>query len=361
MTAPTPITSADNAPRPFRTFGDQLQAVMRAESDSLPDGRLLQVRAAAGGSEAVPSDGGFLVQPQFSRQIIQRMYNTGEIYRRCLESPTTSSSLMFPQFDEKARTALSRLGGVQVFNLPEAGSLTSLSTHPSFQLTELKTDRIAGLLYVSDELADDSSALGTWAEYALSQEVLFTLENQIVTGTGAGQPLGMMNSPALITVAEEPGQAAASVVSQNVINMLSRLWAPSRKNAVWLYHQDLLPWLIQLKIVVGVAGAESSLWHFAEGDEDGIDRLGGIPAFPSEYCQVPGTPGDLILADFSRYVIAMREKERLDVSIHLKFLTMERAFRFTMRVGGGTIDRTPILPLHGSSTTSPFICLAARA
>jgi len=45
---------------------------------------------------------------------------------------------------------------------------------------------------------------------------------------GAGTPLGILNSTALITVAKETGQGSATVISENVNKMWKRLPAPSR-------------------------------------------------------------------------------------------------------------------------------------
>jgi hypothetical protein len=55
--------------------------------------------------------------------------------------------------------------------------------------------------------------------------------------------------------------------------------------------------------------------------------LAGIPAIMSEYCSQPRAVGDLILADFSRFVLSMREKLRAEVSIRLRFVTNEQAFQ----------------------------------
>ena len=80
-----------------------------------------------------------------------------------------------------------------------------------------------------------------------------------------------------------------------------------------------------------------------------VQHAGRYSALMSEYCAAPGTVGDLILADFSRYVVAMREELRSEVSIHVRFLENEQAFRFIMRVNGQTIDRSPVSPLTGAN------------
>jgi HK97 family phage major capsid protein len=92
----------------------------------------------------------------------------------------------------------------------------------------------------------------------------------------------------------------------------------------------------------------------------GVDYLDGIPAYESEYCAALGAQGDLVLCDLSRYVLAMRERLRGEVSIHIQFLTDQVAYKFVMRVAGQTIDRSAVTPMNGSVTTSPFVTLAAR-
>ena len=369
VTSITPV--APPVPTVFRNLGDQLLSVVRScASGRSPDPRLfeverraqsalsLSVRAApfAGSAEQVPSEGGFLIEPTFARQIVRRMYLTGRILSRCFTLPITTNGVRFPQFSETTRVAGSRLGGVQCFYENEAQSL--IATKPAFELSTLTAKKITGVIKVTDELSLDSDALNSWVEYALTQEAVFKLEGGIMAGTGAGMPLGVISAPATVVVAEENGQSAGTVVNTNVQKMLNALWAPSWENAAWYFNQDLLPKLTGLTTVVGAAGSQSNAWQFsiAEGQPN---RLMGIPAYPSEHCQAPGTQGDLVLADWSRYVVGMRSQQT-DVSIHVLFESDQSIFRFVMRVDGQPIDQFPVTPVHGSVATSPFVVLGAR-
>jgi HK97 family phage major capsid protein len=71
-----------------------------------------------------------------------------------------------------------------------------------------------------------------------------------------------------------------------------------------------------------------------------------------------GTPAHF--ADFSRYVLGMRERMATAVSLQVRFLTDEAVFRFTMRVDGQAIDAVPVIPFNGTVTTSPFVALAQQ-
>src|SRR5271170_2311749 len=126
---------AENQP-PFQSFGEQLIAVVETVNSGRRDPRLMGVQRraeiafqaerrgpAAGGSEMIPSDGGFLVAPEFSRDLMQRVYLTGDIIKGCFRVPVNSSSYKFPQLDEGSRVDGSRLGGVQVYSEQEGANL----------------------------------------------------------------------------------------------------------------------------------------------------------------------------------------------------------------------------------------------
>jgi len=111
---------------------------------------------------------------------------------------------------------------------------------------------------------------------------------------------------------------------------------------------------------VGTAGSALPLYQATTNPEiQPFNLILGRPCIPIEQCQVPGTPGDVILADFSRYLLASREN-RADISIHVKFLTNEVAFRFVMRIDGAPLDSQPITPFTGTNLTSPFVCIGKR-
>jgi hypothetical protein len=110
--------TSDQAPGgPFRSFGQQLQAIARyaiGPRGCDPDHRLLQVRAAAGGSEALPSGGGFLVQSEFVQTLANKIYSQGEFLSRCAHYPIMSDNfgngIKIPGFDEQSRADGSRFG-----------------------------------------------------------------------------------------------------------------------------------------------------------------------------------------------------------------------------------------------------------
>lgn len=326
-----------------------LAAVMNADGN-MPDPRI--VRAAATGSgEAVPSDGGFLVPTDFSSDLWQAVYQTGEILSRCTGQPiTVGKALKIPAIDETSRAKGSRFGAVQNYWLGEGGAPTA--SRPKFKSIDLKAKKLLSLCYATDELVADVAALAGWLERIFSLEAAFEIENQIINGLGADRPLGILNSGALITVSKETGQLAATVMSENIVNMWARMWTGSKRNAVWLINSDVMPQL--LAITVGVGPTSLITWA-----NDGTLLLMGRPVIEVEYCATVGAKGDIILADLSQYIVGEIAPAFIS-SIHVLFLQFESAFKLRYRLDGQSAWTSPTTPLNGAATVSPFVTLGAR-
>ena len=83
---------------------------------------------------------------------------------------------------------------------------------PKFRKIELSLKKLIGLCYATDELLEDAAALESVIRAGFSSEFGFLLDDAIINGTGAGQPLGILNSGCLVSVAAETGQKAATIV-----------------------------------------------------------------------------------------------------------------------------------------------------
>jgi HK97 family phage major capsid protein len=92
----------------------------------------------------------------------------------------------------------------------------------------------------------------------------------------------------------------------------------------------------------------------------------GMPIVATEKCSAVGTVGDVILADFSHYIIGDRG---LEISASREaygyggygFLTDETFWRVVLRVDGQPLTANPITPYLGGATFSPFVCLTTSS
>lgn len=350
--------ASNAAKKPFATLGEQLLAVVKAARSGKAEERLLELNAAAsGGSEGVPADGGFAVQTDFSTALLDKSHETGIIASKVFRIPlgANSNSIKLPVIDETSRVNGSRFGGIQVYWAAEADTVTAKK--PKFRLMELSLKKLFGLSYATDELLQDFSAYEAILNRALPEEFGFQIDDGVLNGTGAGQLLGINNNPALVVVAKEAGQAAATVVAANVLKMFARMPARLIGGAEWFLNQDVLPQLPQMVIgtqpvympPTGMVGASP------------FGTLLGRPINVIEQAETVGTQGDVIFANFREY--AMIEKGGLQSasSMHVRFLNDEMTFRWTLRLDGQPGWNAALTPAKGANTLSPFVELAVRS
>jgi len=343
-----------NDEKRFASFGEQLLAAYRAAAPGGHVDERLSTRAASGLNETTPSDGGFLVQQDFVTELLKRTYETGILASKVKKIPisTNANGLKINAIDEDSRANGSRWGGVQTYWEGEADELTA--SKPKFRQMELSLKKLTGLCYATDELLQDAAALEAVIRQAFAEEFGFKIDDAILTGTGEGEPLGILNGGSLVTVTKEANQTDIITV-ENLIKMWNRLWSRSRSNAVWYINQELEPYLYTLKI------GDKPVYVPAGGlSEKPYGTLFGRPVVPLEQCSAAGEVGDIILADVGQYLLIDKGGVKAASSIHVRFLYDESVFRFIYRVDGKPIWSKPLAPYKGSASVSPFVTLAKR-
>lgn len=352
-------------PQPFRSLGEQLQAIAGASMSggTQVDGRLKweSLTSATGGAVAgIASDGGYLIQKDFSTTLLTRMNDIGNIKSRVNAIPISANSdgLELHAVDETSRATGSRWGGVQVYWGAEADE--AAAKKPKTRRVMLELHDLIGLAYASNRLLRDASALGAIFALAFSEEMNFMIEDALINGDGAGKPLGVLNSGAVVSVAKETGQAAGTVLYENIVNMYSRCWLRSRPNAVWIYNQDIEPQLMTMSLAVGAGGVPVFLPPGGASSTP-YATLMGRPAFPTEYNATKGTTGDIMLVDFSQMAAIEKDAMQADTSIHVRFTTNENTFRFIYRYDAQPTWSSALTPFKGSATKSFAVKLDTRA
>lgn len=342
----------------FRHLGDFANAVrMGSMRGGELDARLRNAAVSTYGNEGSGADGGFAVPPDFRTEILTKVFNEDSLLARTDRLQSSSNTLTLPT-DET--TPWQTSGGIQSYWTAEGAAKTQ--SKPALGETTLKLHTLATLVPVTEELLEDAPAMGAYLNRKAPEKMDFKVSDAIVRGTGVGQPLGFLSSPALVTVAAEGAQTADTVNVTNLAKMWGRLPIQSRRTAVWLMHPDVeaqLPLMSLANQPVympagGVSGAMyGSLW--------------GRPVIPHQVAETIGDVGDVMLVDLNQYLTVTKTGGgrdanglRTDVSIHLWFDQDMVAFRFTMRVAGQPWWAAAISQRDGSNTQSPFVVLAAR-
>ena len=346
----------DAADKPWGSFGQMLSAVAYAADPSCINADPRLSAAATGMSEGVLSDGGFVVQTDHSATLRERVYSTGELLSRIAPQPmgANTNSITIPYVNETSRVDGSRSGGIQAYWEGEADLYAG--SKPKIAEMTLKLKKLTGLVYATDELLADAVALEGFINREMSRELRFKAEDAVINGTGAGQPLGILQGGCIIEVAKEGSQTATTIVTANLRKMYGRLYSPSKANAVWLCNTDCLEQLLALE-----DGNGNALVQFDARVSPQYQTIFGRPVIETEYNATLGTAGDIVLADLSQYLLADKGGVQTAASMHVRFLYGEQAFRFTWRLDGQPSWRTALTPFKGSNTLSPFVSLAVRS
>lgn len=341
----------------WRSFGEFAHAVMKAANKAPTlDPRLVQNAPTTYGNEGAGADGGYLVPPDFRQAIMDKVMAEESLLGRTDQFTTSSNTLVLPS-DET--TPWQTSGGIQAYWEDEASQLSQ--SKPSFKSNTLRLNKLTALVPVTEELMDDAPALDTYLRRKVPTKMDFAIQDAIINGTGAGKPLGILNAPCLVTQAKESGQAADTVVFENIVNMYSRMYGPCRQNAVWLINQDCEPQLMTMGFPTSATAVPVYLPPGGLASTP-YGTLLGRPVIPVQGCQTVGDAGDIILADLTQYLTAVKTMGiRADVSMHLWFDYDTLAYRFIFRVAGMPWWAAAITPKNSSNTLSCFVALAARS
>lgn len=351
----------------FRNLGEMAWHIRNAAvtKGTRIDSRLEALASASTyGNEASGSDGGFSVPPDFRNSIMETVLGEDSLLNRCDTVTVAGNSFTCPM-DET--TPWQTSGGVLAYWDGEAAAATQ--SKPQLQERTIRLNKCRALVPVTEELLEDSSAMDTYLRRKAPLKIAFKVALAIVQGTGTGQPLGILNSPCLVTAAAEGGQTADTLVGANVLKMYSRMYAPSRSKAVWLMNQDVEPQLLKLSIPgTDNAGNAVTGWGTTVYMPPGglsaspYGTLLGRPIVSTQACETIGDVGDLIFADLSQYLVILKggPNPRVETSMHLWFDQDLVAFKFVLRVGGMPWWSTTVSARDGSATYSPFVALAAR-
>ncbi len=345
----------------FNTFGHFAQSVRQASmSPHMIDQRLRAAALSTYGNEGAGADGGFAVPADFRTEIMRLVEAEEGLFSRCDVTPTASNNVNVVTDDTSSYST----SGVRVFTRGEAQAMTQ--SKPNLKDLAVKLNEIYAFVPCTDELLQDVPMMTSYLTTKAGEALQFKLNEYIISGTGVGQPLGILNSGCLVAVAAEGSQTADTVHADNIVKMWARMPGAVRGRAVWLINQDVEPDLMRLGAVVKTAAGTATGGMPIYMPPGGLSAspfatLLGRPVLTTEACSAIGDVGDIILAYLGGYFAPIKSGGvRSDVSMHLYFDQGVTSFRWTLRMGGQPWLSAPIARKNGSNTLSHFVTLAAR-
>ena len=301
-------------------------------------------------TEAVGADGGFIVFPEYRSKLFMLTEFTRYIESRALMLPMKARQVIIPSLDQTGTTAgESHLYGGVVPRWTEEATEKD-EEEPKLRQIAIVAHKLALYTEASDELlADSALQLESLLYQLFGGATANEKEWAFINGSGAGQPLGIVHAGCASTYRQT--RVAANAISiVDVFNMLSSFLGQS---PIWLAHQSTMPQILGLN---GPAGNASYVW-IGNGRDQMPTTLMGYPVFFIENCATLGTEGDLILADWSKYVIGNRQPTTIDSSSHFKFRDDLTAWRCVSRVGGRPWLSDVLTLRDGATEVSPFVIL----
>lgn len=339
----------------FATATDYLKAIWHLDSSPEATSTRAEIRNAA--SSVSPADGGYLVPETLRSQLLEIALESAVVRSRATVVPMDSARVPFPTIDVASNQS-SVFGGMIAYWGEESAALTE--SDPKFGRVVLDAKKLTGLSVVPNELLQDSIvSFSALIERLWPLTLAFEEDSAFMTGSGVGEPLGFLGAgnPAAVAVSAESGQAADTILYENIVKMYARMLPSSIGRAVWVISPDTIPELFTMALSVGTGGNSVFVVNAAG---PGPMTLFGRPIVVTEKANRLGDRGDIAFCDLGYYLVGDRQVMTAASSTDWKFGNDQTAYRLIQRVDGRPWIQSAITPKNGGNSLSPFVELAAR-
>lgn len=272
----------DEGDRNFKTIAEQVIAVRDftlsygRKSDPRLNRLIGATKAVQGASEGSPTDGGILLEPTLTPEVIKPIHEAGPFANDARKLPVgnNSNSGWINGVDESSRVLGSRWGGLRGYRLAEGDTVTK--SKPKFRRIQWELKKYGVLVYDTNELLKDASQFSAIVQQGCQEEIGFMLNDDIMNGVGVSGPQGFMNSGSLITVTRDTG---SKILGTDISAMWARLAMRSKAGAKWYVNPECAPQLDALFAV----GSTAVLFPYAGYTKDGVRTLYGKPVVETEF------------------------------------------------------------------------------
>jgi HK97 family phage major capsid protein len=354
--APTPgamhITGGEHASRNYQNRGftkgpgEFLLAVRGAMMrGGRTDPRLMVDAITTFGGEGVAGDGGFALPPQFMGNIMDAVIPEDSFLRALNPVPTNSNVLVVP-VNENPSWGTS---GITSAKTAEGAAITP--TKPAMKEVRITLYKAASLVHLSDEMLSDIPFISGWVMQQMGNHLNYQLENWVMNGTGEAEPLGILNSPALISLADVDSDATH--IGQGQILTMESCLLRGAGGAFFVASPTVYP-------AIGTMTTGTGGYPLIQPDMTQPSRqaLLGRPFYRSEACPILNVAGDLTLVQPNGYVFALKGGGvQTATTIGFAFDQDLQSFRATLRAGGGGLLSAKVerAKSAGSTFASHFV------
>lgn len=347
---PTPVRDEDNLDDGgFRSFRDFLAAYAGQHYKRREDRRINDCVERAATLQDIAGAAGALVPERFVNEVLRTAYDAAPwLAMRRIFRLSDTRDVSIPRLQDQDRSS-EEIAGVALTRVGEGVA----ATEDTILVNRLKMEmqKASRLLLVSNSLLGASAiGMGGFIRQLAADLVRMRQEIDFFTGSGAGEPLGILNASDKTTVSTSTG--AGNLLIDDIAGMIA---VAEGSNLTWLAHPTVIKALAKLRI--STSAGETVLWQ--------PNVAGGAPQtlynhgfYFTRAAKVLDTVGDLWLTNLSEYVYLFAGFV-IDISEHYKFANDQTAFRLKLLDNGQPSRGATGTDLQ-SQTTSNFVNLATR-
>lgn len=302
--------------------------------------------------------GGFLIPPAFDPRLLEKGVEASLARGKgTFDIPVSGQMVTVNALTDANRTS-TLYGGIQVYRTKERATMTA--SKGTFEQIEIKPKPITALAYATDTVLHYAPTLAAIFGRQFMDARTYKENIEFVNGTGAGEAQGWLSADCKYAQAAETepaAQAAATIVTENLLKMRSHMRDEEYANSYWYASLSCMEQLNTLTMDVGTGGSAIALLNIGN---DGIARILGRPLIYTEFAKAIGTTGDISLVSWPSYIIGDGTYTNTASSIHVRFDANETAFRFVWEMDAQWWWRTT-LTLNNSWEVAPIVTLATRS
>jgi HK97 family phage major capsid protein len=325
-------------------FGEYLVAVRNAKIYNRADPRLMVNTISTFGGENVGADGAYALPPQFAQGIEKLIFQEDSCLTMLRPVQTNSNLLVVPTDEDPYYSS----SGITTARTAEGGTITA--SKPVIKKLNVVIHAIKSLVHVSEESLSDIPFLASYIQQKMSEKLRWKMENLVINGTGADEPLGILKAPGLLALTDK-NSTATVIGAEDIFEM--RAAALPGSGSFWCVSPTVMPQIWGLKL--GTTGYPLYVMDASKGPNG---TLLGLPVCVCEACPALDTTGDIMLVQPGGYVFALNGGVNTQATIAFAFDQDLQSFKTTVRMGGVPTLSNKVTRANGSTYASNLIALA---
>lgn len=327
-----------NGDYPFKSIGEILYTARFNRRDS---------RLKAALDMNVGESGGYMVPPEFRDTMLELATEPPVVRPRATVIPAgdmPDQEIQMPALNQNA--ASNMYGGVE-FKWTKSGT-TKQETDLEIRKVALKPEEYAAWIPVSDQLLRNWSAANAVIERLFRDAAIAHEDDNFLTaGDGVGKPQSVLNDPSVFAVNR-------AVANQVAYADLRAMYVRRYGTPVWVVNPEVIDQFMSMEDTGG-----SLIWQ-PNAREGTPNTLFGLPVVESPRSPALGSKGDVMLCDFSYYLIKDGSGPFIASSEHFKFTDNVTVIKFFANVDGQSW-LTETITGEGGYVQSPFVVLDVPA